>query len=341
MSKYKIVSADSVDRQSWQNYVDEHEYGTIFHTPYMYDVYAATPHYVPFAMFATDENKNILAMISGYIQTVRPGLLSIISRRSVMMQSPIFSEHYALKALLQSYQKEMKYKAIYTEIRNHYNTSAVLNIYQSAGFDYEAHLDIIIDLTTDPDDLNKKLDSSRRKQINRGYKRGAVLHYAGSEDMAIVKECYGIVKSLYVDIGLPAPEWEAVKTAFNKSGEKAKAVCFALKVENRIIGTRIVLCYKHRIFDWYAASDKNYYSYYPNDILPWEVFKWGCENGYGEFGFGGAGKPDVPYGVRDYKLKFGGDLVEYGRHNWQHSRLLFNLASKGFSVLKRVKGGKC
>ena len=34
--------------------------------------------------------------------------------------------------------------------------------------------------------------------------------------------------------------------------------------------------------------------------------------------FGGAGKPDKPYGVRDYKLKFGGQLVNWGRFEKVH-----------------------
>ena len=36
--------------------------------------------------------------------------------------------------------------------------------------------------------------------------------------------------------------------------------------------------------------------------------------------FGGAGKPDEPYGVRTFKAKYGGELVNYGRYVCVHSR---------------------
>ena len=61
---------------------------------------------------------------------------------------------------------------------------------------------------------------------------------------------------------------------------------------------------------------------YPNDLIPWEVFLWGKENGYKLLDFGGAGKPDIPYGVREYKRKFGGELVNYGRFTHIHKPIL-------------------
>ena len=83
--------------------------------------------------------------------------------------------------------------------------------------------------------------------------------------------------------------------------------------EGKIIGCMLALVYKSTIYDFYAGSYAEYYSKYPNDLIPWEVFLWGKCEGYTCFDFGGAGKPNVPYGVREYKKKFGGDLVEHGR----------------------------
>ena len=79
------------------------------------------------------------------------------------------------------------------------------------------------------------------------------------------------------------------------------------------------LLYKDTIYGWYGGSDRSYSSYIPNDLLMWHVLEWGASNGYRVYDFGGAGKPDEPYGVRTFKAKYGGELVNYGRYVCVHS----------------------
>ena len=57
-------------------------------------------------------------MLSGVIQTVKPGFLSSLSKRAVMMQAPIFDEIRAIDFLLSEYSKIMKYKVVYSDVRN-------------------------------------------------------------------------------------------------------------------------------------------------------------------------------------------------------------------------------
>lgn len=80
-----------------------------------------------------------------------------------------------------------------------------------------------------------------------------------------------------------------------------------------------------QIYDYYAGSLSSEYDKHPNDIIPWEIFKYYQKGGYLQFDFGGAGKPNIPYGVRDYKLKFGGELVNHGRYLFIHQQIFFLL----------------
>ena len=50
----------------------------------------------------------------------------------------------------------------------------------------------------------------------------------------------------------------------------------------------------------------------------------------------GAGKPNQAYGVRDFKSKFGGDLVEHGRFLFVSKPLIYNF-SKFILSLKLFK----
>jgi hypothetical protein len=56
----------------------------------------------------------------------------------------------------------------------------------------------------------------------------------------------------------------------------------------------------------------------------------------------GAGKLNNDYGVRKYKLQFGGDLVEHGRYTKVLSVVLYFIGIKGLGLWKLLqpKNGK-
>jgi len=84
--QWTLLTNDEIASEQCLSYIDKHPYGTIFHTSYMFEVYKDTPNYEPFAYFAVDEEKQIKAMLTGIIQTVKSGFLSSLSKRAVMIQ---------------------------------------------------------------------------------------------------------------------------------------------------------------------------------------------------------------------------------------------------------------
>ena len=116
--KWVLLTNKEISSEQCLSYVDNHPYGTIFHTPYMFEVYRKTPNYDPFAYYAVDDQRQIKAMLSGFIETVKPGFLSSLSKRAVMMQAPIFDGLQALDFVLSEFAKIMKHKVIYSEVRN-------------------------------------------------------------------------------------------------------------------------------------------------------------------------------------------------------------------------------
>ena len=74
----------------------------------------------------------------------------------------------------------------------------------------------------------------------------------------------------------------------------------------------------------------------PTELLTWHVFAWSARNGYRLYDFGGAGKPDEEYGVRDFKAKFGGELVSYGRNVCVHAPVLLQASRLGYSLARRL-----
>ena len=177
----------------------------------------------------------------------------------------------------------------------------------------EEHLDIRFNLKRGEEYLWGQIHPTRRKQIRRSLNRGAFVENPKKLDDNIISECYEMLESTYKNAGLPLLEKDFFVNIFNELSQKGNIQIFLAKFEKEIIGFRFVLLFNGLIYDWYASSKQEYNDKYPNDLLPWEIIKWGIQKGYSYFDFGGAGNPKIKYGVRDYKLKFGGEVINYGR----------------------------
>ena len=51
----------------------------------------------------------------------------------------------------------------------------------------------------------------------------------------------------------------------------------------------------------------------------------------------GAGSSDEDYGVREFKSKFGGKLVNYGRFIKINNKLLYKIGKMGLKVIQSFK----
>jgi lipid II:glycine glycyltransferase (peptidoglycan interpeptide bridge formation enzyme) len=107
-------------------------------------------------------------------------------------------------------------------------------------------------------------------------------------------------------------------------------------VGNEPAAVSIDLLYKDVIYGWFGGMDRKFMAHVPNEMLMWNILKWGCNHGYRVYDFGGAGKPDEQYGVRDFKAKFGGDLVCFGRNTWESRPALLAVSKLAYSILKRI-----
>jgi len=108
----------------------------------------------------------------------------------------------------------------------------------------------------------------------------------------------------------------------------------AVQVGQAYAAVSAELLYKGVIYGWYGGVDRAYSGFYPNEVLTWHILQWGAEQGYKVYDFGGAGKPDEEYSVRNFKAKFGGRLVCYGRNTNVHAPALLRLSKWGYSVFR-------
>ncbi|BBE16230.1 tRNA-dependent lipid II--amino acid ligase [Aquipluma nitroreducens] len=334
-----ITEPENIEKKKWSDFVMNHPNGNIFQTPAIFDLYDKTPKYETVFCAALDSRNEIVGLNLAIIQKEHFGIFGQLSARSIIWGGPLIKEENpeVLDLLLRKYKEQIHDKAIYTQFRNLWQWSASeRSVFENNSYEYIDHLDILIDLKIDENKLFNNFHSGRRKNIRRAERIPLVFEQV--VDASEIKQCELLVKETYKRVKLPCPDKSFFDNAKTNLCENGMSKIFAVKYQDQIISCRYELCYKDLIYDWYAGTSETHLDKYPNDYLPWKILQWAKENKYSTFDFGGAGKPNEPYGVREYKLKFGGELVNYGRFEAIHKPRLMKLGKLGFIIYKKING---
>lgn len=340
MTMLKVVKDPwEIGIEKWTEFVATHPHGNVFHTPGMFELYNSYVKNESFLVSVVDPDGSIKGLLVAYIHKEYKGFAGRFTSRAIIWGGPLIAGQDLETAgiLLRELNKTCNEKAIYIQFRNLWDTSHLKDIFLSVGYKYEDHLNFLFDLTKGDKILWDSIHPTRRKQINRSTKRGVTARIVDELSEDELNSCYTILKVVYKAAKLPYPDHAFFQNAFRVLGERGYLKTIIALYKDKIIGFRFFLSYRGMLYDWYAGSLPEHHDKYPNDLLPWELIKWGSKNGFNTFDFGGAGKPGVPYGVRDYKMKFGGDQVNFGRYEKINKPVSMRLAKAGFKVWRLLK----
>ncbi|WMW25439.1 peptidoglycan bridge formation glycyltransferase FemA/FemB family protein [Methanolobus sediminis] len=331
-----IEITDSFEKGEWDAFVLSHPKGNIFQSTMIADVFNRTKNYESISLMAIDEDDGeVLAVLQSAIISEMQGLLSKFSSRSVIQGGPLFKDSQkgleAVVSLLKHYNTLVGGSIVYTQIRNMWDTSDSRQRLDSLGFEYDQHLDFLIDLDRKEDEIWSGIHKSRRKGINRAEKNGIVVRKVENSDE--VCACYELVLETYRRFKIPIADISLFETAYDSLVSKGHADFFIALKDNKAIGTRITLNYKDIVYDWYAGSKQGVD--YVDEALVWQILKENAGK-YKVFDFGGAGHPDKPYGVREFKRRFGGEMVNFGRYEKVHSATRKKVAMVGLKCIKSL-----
>jgi lipid II:glycine glycyltransferase (peptidoglycan interpeptide bridge formation enzyme) len=203
------------------------------------------------------------------------------------------------------------------------------------GFVYEDHLNFLIDLNRPLEEILKSIGKRTRKQIRRVLRQGNVVieEVVRREQVTIF---YALLKKTYAAAQVPLADQSLFRAAFDVLLPRGLVKFLLAKVGDDYAAGSVELIYKNIIYGWYNGIDRTFSRYSPNELLMWHILRWGAENGYKTYDFGGAGKPDQEYGVRDFKAKFGGELVCFGRNTCVHSPRMLMFCNQGYQFLRKL-----
>lgn len=323
----------------WRCFVDEYPQGNVFHTPEMFQVFARAKGHRPTLWAVTDNDGEVLALLLPVQITLRGGFLRRLTTRAVVYGSVLYDPspvgEEALATLLRTYTQEVDHEVLFTELRNLSDLSAVQPVLNDCGFVYEDHLNYLIDLDHPIEQVMQGIGARTRKHIQRGLKKQEVVMEEITErgQMGV---CYDLLRKSYAAARVPLADQSLFEAAFDVLYSRSMVKFWLARVGDAYVATSVELLHKGVMYGWYGGVDRSYAGYTPGELLMWHVLKWGVENGYRLYDFGGAGRPDVEYGVRDFKAKFGGELVCYGRNICVHAPALLHLSRWGYAAYRRL-----
>lgn len=333
----KIVKNIEVDNSKWKELLDTSPYASAFQTEQFYDFYNSIHNYSAdvFAIEVADKYKSLVVVT---LQKEK-GIKRYFSRRAIVHGGVIFDDNLSdsipVEQLLLCISKVLKGKAIYCEIRNSFDYSKFRYLFEKHGWIYEPRLNVQLSLQgKSADEVFAGMKYNRRREIKMSFKEGAEVREAFNTDE--VFSLYDILKELYkVRVRLPMPTFDYFKRLFESNIGKV----FVVIHEGKIIGgTFCVYAPGNSINTLYYAGLRNYNKrIFPTHLAVWGAIKFGLDNNLKMIDFMGAGKPGIPYGVRDYKLEFGGDLVEHGRFIKVLNPVLFKIGKLGLKILSKIK----
>lgn len=335
---YRVISLEGVAKKDWNEFVSDHLYGNIFQTPEMGEVYGHTKNYDPIALAVVDDYERILALMQAVVIREMGGVLGSFSARSVVRGGPLFADsevgRRAVLSLTDEYNNIVRKRSLYSEIRNIYDMSKSMALFEQMGYIYEDHLNYLIDLDRPEEKIWMSIHRSMRKNIKKSQKKGVVIRKATSKSQ--VKTFYGFLEDVYRNAKIPFEDISHFEAIFDILVPRGMAAFHLAEHDGEYIGGRVTLIHKGVLYAYSVGVSNKYKRLYPNALLNWEIIRWGAENGCHTFDFGGAGKPGTYYGVREFKRQFGGELVNYGRCKKIHSPVKMKVAEMGFRVYRRL-----
>jgi serine/alanine adding enzyme len=329
---------NTLDVLLWRDFVDQHPLGNIFQTPEMFQVFSRAKGYRPELHAAVSDEGQVLALLLPVQVTLKGGLLRRLTTRSIAYGSVLCAPgavgSEALTTLLRAYSKKAGREALFTELRHQSDQSVYQPVFAQYRFAYQDHLNYLIDLDCSTKELFNRIGSRTRKHIRRELNRGQVVVDQVNEANQI-GIWYKVIKKTYLAAQVPIADISLFEAAFDVLNPRNMVKFWLVRIGEDYVASSVELIYKDVIYGWYGGVDRAFSRFTPSEVLTWHILKWGAENGYRVYDFGGAGNPDEKYGVRDFKSKFGGTLVCYGRNTWIPHYSIYYLSKFGYGFMRR------
>ena len=268
-------------RPAWDQFVDNHPKGTVFHTPEMIRVYQAAKGHSPLPLAAVLPDGRITALLVAVRVQTLPDPLGRLSSRSILFAEPLCEDETAsidgLTGLIGRHDSVMRRSVLFTEIRPLFAPGVEHRVLVGCGYQYLDYLNYLVDLTKPRDTLWTELHRSARRAIRTCDRRGfEVCEVVASN---AVDQLYPLLQLSYEHSGVPLADRSLFDAAMVELQPRNLIRVFGAFQDGTPTAMDVMLTFKDRIYFWYGgvlcASGIS-----PCSSLRWHEMEWAQDRGY-------------------------------------------------------------
>ena len=341
MSTRIISNLKEIDFRKWDDFVNGHPNGTIFQSSDMFHLFSKTEKFHPVPIAFT-ENGDIKGLLLAVIIKEYKSFIGYFSSRTVVYGGPLIDpdmDHcdQIIDLLLKSLIEKVKNKSVFIQFRNFNDVNNCKQVFINNGFKFLERLNYLVD-TSELAIVKQRMSDSKLRQIKKGLQLGAVI--AEPADIDEVRAFYNILFYLYkFKVKKPLPGWSFFENFYHQSREGNLGIIRLVKYNNKVIGGILSPVFdKKSIYEWYVCGlDEEYKNLYPSVLATWAAIDYAVQNKIMTFDFMGVGVPNRDYGVREFKARFGGNLVNYGRFGKINNQFVYVVTEVGYNILSLLR----
>ena len=330
----EILQYNQISPEKWDLLLAHGSYASPFQTYVFYQIIDKTKGFDA-AVFALSDSGKIKVLMGVAIMK-EPAPFGFFTRRGIIFGGPVIDNATTeeLSFFLTECGNRLKGKAIYLETRNFFDYSFYKDSFLKSGWKYVPYLNVKLNVSEiKKNKLTSAFKYNRRREINQSIQNGAKYSLCSEKDELI--NIYHILQKTYkIKAKLPLPPLEFFLELFKLEIFKA----FAVFHEEKTIGGSFCLILPGKgLYTYYYCGLRDYHKkIFPTHLAVLAALEYAVENKIPIIDFMGAGKPGIDYGVRDYKMEFGGDLVEEGRFLKVLNPILYKVGEIGLGVKKAL-----
>jgi len=292
----QIKPYQSADKQRWDDYVDRHPRGRMYHKIAWKNIIERSFAKKGLYFYAEKEGQicGLFPLIK--FHTFITGKM-LISMPYVNYGGMLYDDDSVKEALL----------AEAENIRRQTQSAVVeLRMVKEAEFPLPVRsnkVTFILDLPNDTEALMKSFKAKLRSQIRRPLKENM---YAKVGSADLLNDFYYVFTRNMRDLGTPVYQKSFFETILNELAGQAKIVT-VYTADHRPVAAAFIIGYKDTMEIPWASSLRQYNRFSPNMLLYWQVLSEAIASGYKKFDFG-RGTRDG--GTHRFKKQWGGKEIE-------------------------------
>jgi len=209
--------------------------------------------------------------------------------------------------------------------------NSLIKILESRGFSRQTWATFLVDLTKNEEELWNAVKKEARKLVNKSKREGVSVRIATTD--ADFEAYYELLKESRKKLGFATCPYKEVLDLRKHFG--SDYTVFLAEYQGKIIAGMGIMHKGGFIREIMAGRDEKYKTLYANDLMKWEIIRWGHEKGFKVYDLRGINPNPAPgskeEGIYRFKEKWGGKFCEV----YTYTKEIFRWKNDIIRFLKR------